>query len=137
MYSLDGRLSLQSLSEYETSRNWITETVFSPTPPPTQPPPVATSSQDNGDSNPRYMGISLPRRLNAIFPEATPSDMLLDKTNKARANYESRRILVKILFIRIILFNHYLNKFIKQIIITSRQNSVIIFQIHINICVSL
>ncbi|XP_076687227.1 rapamycin-insensitive companion of Tor [Andrena cerasifolii] len=60
MYSLDGRLSLQSLSEFDSSRSWIAEHVLTPTPP---PPP-----EDNND-NLFYMGIALPKRLITIFPE--------------------------------------------------------------------
>ncbi|XP_029157454.1 rapamycin-insensitive companion of mTOR [Nylanderia fulva] len=60
MYSLDGRLSLQSLSEYDSSRSWIAEnTVLTPTPPP----------PEDDNENMFYMGICLPRRLLAIFPE--------------------------------------------------------------------
>lgn len=60
MYSLDGRLSLQSLSEYDSSRSWIAENaVFTPTPPP----------PEDDNENLFYMGICLPRRLLAIFPE--------------------------------------------------------------------
>ncbi|CAK9816269.1 Rapamycin-insensitive companion of mTOR [Anthophora quadrimaculata] len=59
MYSLDGRLSLQSLSEFDSSRNWIAEHVLTPTPPP---------PEDNND-NLFYMGIALPKRLITIFPE--------------------------------------------------------------------
>lgn len=60
MYSLDGRLSLQSLSEIGSSRSWIADNpVLTPTPPPPE------------DSNEKlfYMGICLPRKLDAIFPE--------------------------------------------------------------------
>jgi len=60
MYSLDGRLSLQSLSEYDSSRSWIAENaVLTPTPPP----------PEDDNENLFYMGICLPRRLLAIFPE--------------------------------------------------------------------
>lgn len=60
MYSLDGRLSLQSLSEYDSSRSWFVENVIlTPTPPPPE--------RDN--ENIFYIGICLPRRLLAIFPE--------------------------------------------------------------------
>lgn len=64
MYSLDGRLSLQSLSEFDSSRNWITENVLTPTPP---PPP------DDNNDNLFYMGIALPKRLISIFPEPPQS----------------------------------------------------------------
>ncbi|KAK1119626.1 hypothetical protein K0M31_013046 [Melipona bicolor] len=60
MYSLDGRLSLQSLSEFDSSRNWITEQVLTPTPPP----------PDDNNDNLFYMGIALPKRLITIFPES-------------------------------------------------------------------
>ncbi|XP_020282297.1 rapamycin-insensitive companion of mTOR isoform X2 [Pseudomyrmex gracilis] len=60
MYSLDGRLSLQSLSEYDSSRSWIAENaVLTPTPPP----------PEDDNENLFYIGICLPRRLLAIFPE--------------------------------------------------------------------
>ncbi|XP_043466868.1 rapamycin-insensitive companion of mTOR [Leptopilina heterotoma] len=62
MYSSDGRLSLQSLSEFEFSRSWIAESILSSTPPPpTLPPPI-----DNDNSS--YMGICLPRKLTTMFP---------------------------------------------------------------------
>lgn len=60
MYSLDGRLSLQSLSEFDSSRNWIAEQVLTPTPPP----------PDDNNDNLFYMGIALPKRLITIFPES-------------------------------------------------------------------
>ncbi|XP_016844354.1 rapamycin-insensitive companion of mTOR [Nasonia vitripennis] len=87
MYSLDGRLSLQSLSELESSRSWIAEIAATPT----QQPTVTTPEESSSDSNPRYMGISLPRKLHAIFPEATPSEILRDKVNKSRPVFESKR----------------------------------------------
>lgn len=59
MYSLDGRLSLQSLLEFDSSRSWIAEHVL------TSPPPPPEDSNDNLF----YMGIALPKRLIAIFPE--------------------------------------------------------------------
>lgn len=65
MYSLDGRLSLQSLSEFDSSRNWIAEQVLTPTPP---------SPEDNHD-NLFYMGIALPKRLITIFPEPLQSSI--------------------------------------------------------------
>ncbi|XP_024946921.1 rapamycin-insensitive companion of mTOR [Cephus cinctus] len=71
MHSLDGRLSLQSLLEYETSRSWAPDHVVSATPPPTE--------DDN--LNARYMGICLPRKLSEIFPDPphpTPSIILDD-----------------------------------------------------------
>ncbi|XP_012288713.1 rapamycin-insensitive companion of mTOR [Orussus abietinus] len=58
MYSLDGRLSLQSLSELESPRSWIMENILTPMPPPIE-----------NDANSYYMGISLPRKLTAIFPD--------------------------------------------------------------------
>lgn len=62
MYSSDGRLSLQSLSEFEYSRSWFAESILSSTPPPvTVPLPL-----DNGKSS--YMGICLPRKLTTMFP---------------------------------------------------------------------
>lgn len=63
MYSLDGRLSLQSLSELDSSRSWIAEnTILTPTPPP----------PEDDSENLFYMGICLPRRLITIFPEPPP-----------------------------------------------------------------
>jgi len=60
MYSLDGRLSLQSLSEYDSSRSWFVENVIlTPTPPP----------PEKENENLYYIGICLPRRLLAIFPD--------------------------------------------------------------------
>lgn len=60
MYSLDGRLSLQSLSEYDSSRSWIAENaVLTPTPPP----------PEDDNENLFYMGVCLPRKLLTIFPE--------------------------------------------------------------------
>ncbi|XP_014479539.1 PREDICTED: rapamycin-insensitive companion of mTOR [Dinoponera quadriceps] len=60
MYSLDGRLSLQSLSELDSSRSWIAEnTILTPTPPP----------PEDDNENLFYMGICLPRRLINVFPE--------------------------------------------------------------------
>lgn len=102
MYSLDGRLSLQSLSELETSRSWITEI----TAPSTQQPTAATLEDDGSDSNPRYMGISLPRKLTAIFPESTPSEILREKVNKSRPIFESKRTQVRNIFINIDLDNN-------------------------------
>lgn len=66
MYSLDGRLSLQSLSEFDSSRSWIAEHALTPTPP---PPP-----EDNND-NLFYIGIALPKRLITIFPEPPQSSI--------------------------------------------------------------
>ncbi|XP_015123532.1 rapamycin-insensitive companion of mTOR [Diachasma alloeum] len=62
MYSSDGRLSLQSLSEFESSRSWTTDNANSLT-----PPAVATREEDPGDTC--YMGICLPKNLQMIFPE--------------------------------------------------------------------
>lgn len=97
MYSLDGRLSLQSLSELESSRSWIAEIAATPT----QQPVNTTSEDSSSDSNPRYMGISLPRKLHAIFPEATPSEILRDKVNKSRPIFESKRTQVRYMLINI------------------------------------
>ncbi|XP_076753596.1 rapamycin-insensitive companion of Tor isoform X1 [Xylocopa sonorina] len=76
MYSLDGRFSLQSLSEFDSSRNWSTEQVLTPTPPP---------AEDNND-NLFYMGIALPKRLITIFPEppqSSVSTIALDEAPKS------------------------------------------------------
>ena len=94
MYSLDGRLSLQSLSEFESSRSWITETVLAPDTPPPQQLAPPTTSQENSDNNSRYMGISLPRKLRTIFPEISSSN-ILHKVNRFRSNCESRQPQVK------------------------------------------
>nr|XP_050846780.1 rapamycin-insensitive companion of mTOR isoform X2 [Vespula vulgaris] len=59
MYSLDGRLSLQSLSEFDSSRSWIANNILTPTPPPLE----------NDNDNLFYMGICLPRRLTTLFPD--------------------------------------------------------------------
>lgn len=95
MYSSDGRLSLQSLSELECSRSWVAEAGLAPTPPPPRVATSSVSSQDTVDCNARYMGISLPKKLSAIFPESTPSDVLLEKVNKSKPSYESRRYQVR------------------------------------------
>ncbi|XP_026669224.1 rapamycin-insensitive companion of mTOR [Ceratina calcarata] len=76
MYSLDGRLSLQSLSEFDSSRTWITDQVLTPTPPPPE------------DSNDKlyYLGIALPKRLITIFPElphASVPTITLDEAPKS------------------------------------------------------
>ena len=77
MYSSDGRLSLQSLSEFESSRSWTTDNILGPTPPP--PPP-----QEEETSNPQYMGICLPRKLTMIFPDQprVPPPILSDDYGK-------------------------------------------------------
>ncbi|XP_015189227.1 PREDICTED: rapamycin-insensitive companion of mTOR [Polistes dominula] len=59
MYSLDGRLSLQSLSEFDSSHNWITNNILTHTPPPLE----------NDNDNLFYMGICLPRKLTTLFPD--------------------------------------------------------------------
>ncbi|CAD6237301.1 GSCOCG00002240001-RA-CDS [Cotesia congregata] len=64
MYSLDGRLSLQSLSEFESSRSWTTDNMVNTTPPPL--PPAPPPQEDPNDVN--YMGICLPKKLSIIFP---------------------------------------------------------------------
>lgn len=137
MHSLDGRLSLQSLSEIETSRSWLGDSVMATTPPPSSsllsPPPhssqpaepshtslasqtsqtsqPSTSSQtveplaspeNHFDENPRYLGICLPKRLNMIFPDYTPTDILLEKAKKSRSKYELKRNQV-----RYIILNKY------------------------------
>ncbi|XP_063978549.1 rapamycin-insensitive companion of mTOR [Diachasmimorpha longicaudata] len=58
----DGRLSLQNLSEFETSRNWSDNATA------LTPPAVVTKEEDSGDTC--YMGICLPRNLQMIFPES-------------------------------------------------------------------
>ena len=64
MYSSDGRRSLQSLSELEFTRSWLTESVFTSTSSPLPPPPPPLED----DSSSYYMGICLPRKLRTIFP---------------------------------------------------------------------
>ncbi|KAK0085804.1 hypothetical protein PV326_005791 [Microctonus aethiopoides] len=64
MYSSDGRLSLQSLSEIESSRSWTADNILSGTPP--LPPPP----QEDDSSESCYIGICLPRKLSTIFPNS-------------------------------------------------------------------
>ncbi|XP_011297847.1 rapamycin-insensitive companion of mTOR [Fopius arisanus] len=64
MYSSDGRLSLQSLSEFESSRSWTTDNPTSLT-----PPAIVTREEDPGDTC--YMGICLPKTLQMIFSSST------------------------------------------------------------------
>ncbi|XP_066602698.1 uncharacterized protein [Prorops nasuta] len=75
MYSLDGKISLQSLSEFDSSRSWIADTMFTPTPPPVE---------DDTSDNQFYTGISLPRRLTSIFPETSISSQIpiIEQTTK-------------------------------------------------------
>jgi hypothetical protein len=115
MYSLDGRLSLQSLSEFESSRSWIADTVLASETPPALLSSTAESGvvvtttttttttttmtttqqqqqqqQENTD-NPRYMGISLPRKLDAIFPDMVLLSAQQEKSSKCRGQYECKR----------------------------------------------
>lgn len=64
MYSSDGRLSLQSLSEIESSHSWTADNILSGTPP--LPPPP----QEDDPSESCYIGICLPRKLSTIFPNS-------------------------------------------------------------------
>ncbi|XP_043502898.1 rapamycin-insensitive companion of mTOR isoform X2 [Polistes fuscatus] len=74
MYSLDGRLSLQSLSEFDSSHNWITNNILTHTPPPLE----------NDNDNLFYMGICLPRRLTTLFPDPLQPVVatIIDDTSK-------------------------------------------------------
>lgn len=81
MYSLDGRLSLQSLSEFESSRSCIVENVQLPSTPPVQ--------LEKNDEDAFYMGISLPKKLTTIFPNQ-PQESLATSVidEKSRSNIE-------------------------------------------------
>ncbi|XP_076231374.1 rapamycin-insensitive companion of Tor [Calliopsis andreniformis] len=83
MYSLDGRLSLQSLSEFDSSRSWIAEHVLNPTPP---PPP-----EDNND-NLFYMGIALPKRLISIFPEPPQPSLPIIADDVPKSDVETTEV---------------------------------------------
>ncbi|XP_014205206.1 rapamycin-insensitive companion of mTOR-like [Copidosoma floridanum] len=98
VHSQEDRLSLQSLSEYESVRSW-NESIIPSTPShpiykynQTTMSASLTSSQDSSnDGNERYVGIALPRKLTQIFPDATPSDVLFDKpSDKNRQVYQTR-----------------------------------------------
>nr|XP_033338467.1 rapamycin-insensitive companion of mTOR isoform X1 [Megalopta genalis]XP_033338468.1 rapamycin-insensitive companion of mTOR isoform X1 [Megalopta genalis] len=82
MYSLDGRLSLQSLLEFDSSRSWIAEHVYTPTPPP---------PEDNND-NLFYMGIALPRRLITIFPELPQPSILSITDDIPKSDIETTEV---------------------------------------------
>ncbi|XP_034935765.1 rapamycin-insensitive companion of mTOR [Chelonus insularis] len=71
MYSSDGRLSLQSLSELESSRSWTTDNMLTTTPLP--PPPLPPREEDPRDS--WYMGICLPKNLSILFPHTSRSSL--------------------------------------------------------------
>ncbi|XP_043271902.1 rapamycin-insensitive companion of mTOR isoform X2 [Venturia canescens] len=80
MYSSDGRLSLQSLSEFESSRSWTTDNG-----PTLTPPPARSTEKDT--HGPQYMGICLPRKLTMIFSDQprVPSTHLMDDLEKSSA----------------------------------------------------
>ncbi|KZC10250.1 Rapamycin-insensitive companion of mTOR, partial [Dufourea novaeangliae] len=82
MYSLDGRLSLQSLSEFDSSRSWIAEHVHTPTPPP---------PEDSND-NLFYMGVALPKRLITIFPEPPQSSILSRSDDIPKSDIETTEV---------------------------------------------
>jgi len=83
MYSLDGRLSLQSLSEYDSSRSWIAEnTVLTPTPPP----------PEDDNENLFYMGVCLPRKLLTIFPEPPQPSQPTILEDSVRSELEATEI---------------------------------------------
>lgn len=81
MYSSDGRLSLQSLSEFESSRSWTTDNGPVSTPPPPRP-----TEEDTPGS--QYMGICLPKKLTMIFPDLprVPPTHLVDDLEKNSAD---------------------------------------------------
>ncbi|KAG7212743.1 hypothetical protein KM043_013008 [Ampulex compressa] len=82
MYSLDGRLSLQSLSEFDSSRSWIAENVLTPTPPPAE----------NNTENLFYMGICLPRKLLTIFPDPPQPSVLAAPDDVVKPEVESNEV---------------------------------------------
>ncbi|XP_003700779.2 rapamycin-insensitive companion of Tor isoform X1 [Megachile rotundata] len=83
MYSLDGRLSLQSLSEFDSSRSWIGEQhLLTSTPPP---------PEDNND-NLFYMGIALPKRLITIFPELPQSSVPTITDDAPKSDIETTEV---------------------------------------------
>ncbi|CAB0036464.1 unnamed protein product [Trichogramma brassicae] len=51
---------------------------------------VSTTQEEGDDTRPRYRGISLPIKLSVIFPEATPTDVMLEKINRVRPSQELR-----------------------------------------------
>lgn len=81
MYSLDGRLSLQSLSEFESSsRSCIVDNIVPSTPP---------LSIEPNDNDVYYMGICLPKKLTTIFPTQPQSQSSLTMNvfdDKSRSN---------------------------------------------------
>ncbi|XP_014226936.1 rapamycin-insensitive companion of mTOR [Trichogramma pretiosum] len=90
----DGRLSLQSLSECDSNRSLLTDPTFelsaSPKHATTKQRKVSTTQEEGDDTRPRYRGISLPIKLSVIFPEATPTDVMLEKINRVRPSQELR-----------------------------------------------
>ncbi|XP_053970556.1 rapamycin-insensitive companion of mTOR isoform X1 [Hylaeus volcanicus] len=82
MYSLDGRLSLQSLLEFDSSRSWIADHVLTSTPPP---------PEDSND-NLFYMGIALPKRLITIFPELPQPSFRTIADNVPKSDIESTEV---------------------------------------------
>lgn len=88
MYSLDGRLSLQSLSEFDSSRSWLGEKIIASPPPPPLPPPAFEDDNDSAI----YMGISLPRRLTTIFSNVNSSSTVRGIDDSYRNQIESTEI---------------------------------------------
>ncbi|XP_076618196.1 rapamycin-insensitive companion of Tor [Colletes latitarsis] len=82
MYSLDGRLSLQSLLEFDSSRSWIAEHVLTSTPPP---------PEDSND-NLFYMGIALPKRLIIIFPDLPQPSLRNIMDDVPKSNIKSTEV---------------------------------------------
>ncbi|XP_076278672.1 rapamycin-insensitive companion of Tor isoform X2 [Lasioglossum baleicum] len=82
MYSLDGRLSLQSLLEFDSSRSWIAEHVYTPTP----------SPPEDSNDNLFYMGIALPRRLITIFPEPPQPSILSITDDIPKSDIETTEV---------------------------------------------
>ena len=77
MYDLDGRLSLQSLSEFESSRSCIVDNAVPSTPP---------LSIEPNDNDVYYMGICLPKKLTTIFPSQVQSHAISVFDDKSRSN---------------------------------------------------
>ncbi|KAI4503571.1 hypothetical protein M0802_000974 [Mischocyttarus mexicanus] len=74
MYSLDGRLSLQSLSEFDSSHNWIVNNIVT----------QGSLPLESDNDNLFYMGICLPRKLTTLFPDPLQPVVatIIDDTSK-------------------------------------------------------
>ena len=63
---------------------------------------ISTSQETDVNIHPRYMGISLPQKLNVIFPEATPTEVLLRQISKYQIIHESS--IAQVIIITCLLF---------------------------------